>query len=125
MERKKKIKEYTVTDELLACNLGGTLPVLATPAISALFENTALEFAQEYLGDDSTTVGWKISVKHLAPTRLGRKFRIICELKEHSGRFFRFRLEARDDAGVIATGEHDRVSVVPDEFMDKAELRER
>ncbi|WP_411677939.1 thioesterase family protein [Caproicibacter sp.] len=117
-------KEYAVTQELLASRMGsGALPVLATPAVSAFFENAAMELAAGSLADGETTVGSKITVEHLAPTAPGCVVSVTAELLEHEKRIFRFRLEARDNAGVIATGTHERVSVKSDRFLQKAEQR--
>ncbi|QAT48312.1 thioesterase [Caproiciproducens sp. NJN-50] len=117
-------KEFTVSQEMLASRMGsGLLPVLATPIVAAFFENTAMEIAAGYLSDGETTVGSKITVEHLAPTAPGCKVTVTAELEEHEKRTFRFRLEARDNAGVVATGTHVRVSVAGERFMKKAEER--
>jgi len=39
------------------------------------------------------------------------------------GRVYRFKLEAYDNAGLIATGTHERVSVKKESFAAKAEAR--
>lgn len=117
-------KEFNVTQELLASRVGsGALPVLATPAVAAFFENTAMELAAGYLGEGETTVGSKISLDHLAPTAPGCKVTVTAELTEHEKRVFRFRLTAKDNAGVVATGTHERVSVTSDRFLQKAQKR--
>ena len=124
MERTNNVKEYTVTEELLASNMhSGSLQVLATPAVSAFFEEASAELAQDYLEGGFTTVGSKITVEHLAPTPLGGKVTVKSSLAEHSGRFFRFDLEASDEDGVIAKGTHERVSVSAEKFMKKASAR--
>lgn len=117
-------KEYAVTQELLATRMGsGTLPVLATPAVAAFFEETAAELAAGYLAEGETTVGSKIAVEHLAPTAPGEKVTVTAELTEREKRAFRFRLEARDGAGLIARGTHERVAVEGRRFLLKAQDR--
>lgn len=117
-------KEYTVTSELLASHIGsGTLPVLATPAVAAFFENTAMELAAAYLSEGETTVGSNITVEHMAPTAPGCSVTVTAELEAHEKRVFRFRLEAKDNAGLIASGTHERISVAVDRFLKKAEDR--
>lgn len=124
MERKNNVKEYTVTEDRLASKVhSGALPVLATPAVSAFFEEVSAELAQDYLEDGFTTVGSKITVEHLAPTALGCKVTVKSELAEHKGRFFRFNLSAADNAGIIAKGVHERVSVSAEKFMGKVNSR--
>ncbi|MFU0832000.1 MAG: Dihydrolipoamide acyltransferase [Oscillospiraceae bacterium] len=117
-------KEYAVSQELLASSMGsGSLPVLATPAVAAFFENTAMELAAKYLTEGETTVGSKITVEHLAPTAPGCKVTVTAELESHEKRLFRFRLQARDNAGLIATGTHERVSVKSQRFLEKTNDR--
>lgn len=117
-------KEYAVSQELLASSMGsGSLPVLATPAVAAFFENTAMELAAGYLAEGETTVGSKITVEHLAPTAQGCQVTVTAVLEAQEKRLFRFRLEARDNAGVIATGTHERVSVKSQRFLEKVNDR--
>jgi fluoroacetyl-CoA thioesterase len=124
MTETKLTREYTVTEEMLAVNVGsGSLRVLATPMVAAFFEGTAAALAQTGLEDIYTTVGSKISVEHLNPTALGCMVTVTAELIEQNGRVFRFQLEAHDNAGLIATGTHERVSVKKESFSTKAEAR--
>lgn len=117
-------KEYTVTENMLAQAVGsGSLPVLATPVVAALFEGAAAELAQGYLSEGITTVGTEITVHHMAPTPCGAKITVEAELTEQDGRTFRFRLTASDEAGQIAGGEHERVSVKSERFVQKAQAR--
>ena len=119
-------KEYAVTPNLLADRVGsGSLPVLATPALAAFFERTAAQLASAYLSEGETTVGSKIAVEHLAPTPSGGRVTATATLAERDGRLFRFTLEARDESGVIATGTHERVSVLSERFLRKAEERKK
>ncbi len=124
MKETKLTREYTVTEEMLATNMGsGSVRVLATPMVAAFFEGTAAELAQTYLDDTSTTVGSVITVEHLCPTALGCKVTVTAELTEINFRVYRFELQAHDNAGLIATGTHERVSVKKESFAAKAEAR--
>lgn len=117
-------KEYTVTEAMLAARVGsGSLPVLATPVLSALFENAAAEIAQGFLPEGITTVGTEITVHHTAPTSCGARIAVEAELAEQTDRVFRFRLSASDEAGQIASGDHERVSVKSERFVQKAQAR--
>lgn len=117
-------KEFAVTQDVLADRVGsGSLPVLATPAVAAFFESTAAELASAYLAEGETTVGSKITVEHLAPTLPGGRVSVTAVLAGREKRLFRFTLQARDESGVIATGTHERVSVLGDRFLKKAEDR--
>ena len=124
MPEKTLKKEYTVTEKMLAERVGsGSLPVLATPVVAALFEGVAAEIAQGCLPEGITTVGTEITVRHTAPTPCGAKLTVEAELTEQTDRTFRFRLKACDEAGQIASGEHERVSVKAERFVEKARAR--
>lgn len=126
MKETKLTREYTVEESMLAVNVGsGSLRVLATPMVAAFFEGTAAALAQAELEDIYTTVGSKITVEHLNPTPLGAKVTVTAELTEQDGRFYRFRLEAYDETGLVATGTHERVSVKKESFSAKAEARKK
>ena len=124
MTSKTVKKEYTVTEAMLAEKVGsGSLPVLATPVLAALFEGAAAEIAQGYLPEGITTVGTEITVHHTAPTPCGAKITVEAELTEQTERMFRFNLRACDEAGQIADGSHERASVKAERFVQKAQAR--
>ncbi|WP_085832716.1 thioesterase family protein [Clostridium merdae] len=117
-------RDYTVTAADLASAFGsGSVTVLATPKIVALMEGVAAELAQGYLEDGITTVGAEISVKHMAPTAEGVTVKITAELTECDGRKFAFTLQAFDNVGLIATGNHVRASIKTANFLKKAQER--
>ena len=97
----------------------GTLEVLATPAVAALMEKAAYELVQPYLGEGITTVGTMINLNHISSTPVGAEFTATATLIDIADRKFTFELSASDNAGVIATGTHERFSVKADRFMEK------
>lgn len=112
----------TVTPEMLAVYMGsGDLEVLATPSVVALMENAASALAKKGVGDDFTTVGTMINIEHVSPTPVAAEIRAKAVLKESDGRFFKFDIEAYDEKGLIAKGEHTRVSVNSERFQKKAD----
>ncbi len=117
-------RQLTVTEAHLAKNVGsGTVAVLATPMVAALMEGAAADLAAYYIEPDCTTVGSEITVRHLCPTAQGVTVTAQAELMESDGRFFTFQLTATDNAGIIATGTHTRVSVKTERFAQKAAQR--
>ena len=117
-------KEYVVKPEMLATAVGsGSVEVLATPMVAAFLEGAAAELAQKELQEGWTTVGSQITIELLCPTVTGVKVEATATLTEVDGRMYRFTLEARDNAGVIARGTHERVSVEKERFFAKAQAR--
>ena len=118
------VRELVVTKKDLACAVGsGSVEVFATPMVAAIMEGAAADLAQTFLTDEFTTVGSKISMEHLCPTVEGVTVRAEAELVETDGRKYQFVLRAYDNAGMIARGEHERVSVRRESFLKKAAAR--
>ena len=114
----KATRQLTVTKNQLASSVGsGTVDA---PMVAALMEGAACDLAARYIEDIYTTVGSEICVQHLCPTAEGVTVTAEAELTKVDGRFFEFKLTATDNAGVIATGTHTRVSVKKESFAKKA-----
>ena len=54
----------------------GSLPVFATPALVALMEEASVAACDPFLQEGETTVGALISVKHLAPSAIGKTIKV-------------------------------------------------
>ena len=101
----------------------GALEVFATPAMVALLEETAWRSVQPYLEEGQATVGTRVDIRHLAATPLGGKVTCESELVEIDRRRLVFRVTARDDAGVVGEGTHERFIVDVEKFQAKARTR--
>jgi fluoroacetyl-CoA thioesterase len=97
----------------------GNLDVYATPAMTALMENAAMNCVKQDLPDGFTTVGIEISVKHIKATPVGMKVRAEAILEKAEGKKLFFKVEAYDDMGKIGEGVHIRYIVNSDEFIKK------
>jgi len=124
---KKGIKgqgEAMVAMENTAKAMGsGELDVFATPAMIALMEETAYKSVAGELEEGMGSVGTLMNVKHVAATPLGMKVTCQTELEEVDGRRLVFRVEARDDAGLIGEGVHERFIVENAKFQNKADSK--
>ncbi|MDR3359021.1 MAG: thioesterase family protein [Desulfovibrio sp.] len=107
-------REVTVSEPLLAGSVGsGDVAVLATPMMIAGMEAAAAAAVADTLSPGQTTVGARVNVKHLAATPPGMSVRFRAELVAVSpnGKGLSFRVEARDEAGLVGEGTHERVIV--------------
>lgn len=98
----------------------GSVPVLATPRIVALCEQAAFVAVAEHLPEDSTSVGMRVQLDHLAPTMPGATVTAEATLEKVSGRRLIFTVSASDPRGLIAAGKVTRVVVDVERFLDKA-----
>lgn len=123
-EGKKNFLEKTVTKEQLACAVGsGSVPVLATPVLAAFMEEACAALVAPDLPEGITTVGTRLEIEHLCASVEGVSVKVQAELTETEDRIYRFFLKVWDNAGLIAEGTHERVSVKSERFVQKARER--
>ena len=114
--------EKVVTEDMLAVNVGsGSLRVLATPIVVALMEEASTKLADTFLDEGLTTVGTMVEIQHISPSPIGAKNKVESKLISNDGRSFKFEVTAYDNAGMIANGTHNRVSVKSEKFQKKAD----
>ena len=114
-------RSLVVTEECTARALGsGELPVLATPRMIALVEETAWKSVAGALEEGEGTVGTRIDVKHLAATPMGKTVRCVTELTAVDRKKLTFRAEVFDDAGKVGEGVHERFIVKNGQFLERA-----
>ncbi|MDQ1395693.1 MAG: fluoroacetyl-CoA thioesterase [Acidimicrobiaceae bacterium] len=113
--------ELVVTEADTAVALrSGSVPVLGTPRIVALCEEASCLAVGSRLAEGETTVGLRVELTHLAPTKVGSKVRAEATLERTEGRRLTFTLSVSDDCGLIAAGKLTRVVVDVATFLDKA-----
>lgn len=118
--------EITVDEPRLACSMkSGTLPVFATPAMIALMEETAMESVAPFLEEGTATVGTKLDVQHLSASPLGAVIRCESRLTEVDNRRLVFSVKARDNAGLIGEGTHERFIIAIEKFMAKVDAKKQ
>ena len=122
----KGIQKTEVCEANSALVMGsGTLNVFATPAMIALMEKTAWKSVAEHLEEGSGTVGTALNVQHTAATPLGMEVTCESELVAVDGRKLTFHIVAKDEAGVIGEGQHERFSVKDEKFQAKADRKKQ
>ena len=116
--------EDTVTEETTASVMrSGTLPVYATPRMTAMMEYTAWSSVQPYLEEGKGTVGTRLDIRHLAASPLGSHITYESELTEIDRRKLVFRVAAYDEGGKIGEGVHERFIVDNAKFIEKAQCK--
>jgi len=110
-----------VGEEHTAARIGsGVAPVLATPMLVALMERAAVACVEGALPAGQESLGVRIDVQHTAPTPIGMTVTATAELTEVRERTLTFRVDARDEGGLIGQGSHTRVAVDSERFRAKA-----
>jgi fluoroacetyl-CoA thioesterase len=113
--------ELTVSDADTAIALhSGSVPVLATPRIIALCEEAAVSAVASCVEAGETTVGMRVQLDHLAPTKVGGVVRAEATLEKVEGRRLVFTCSVNDRQGLVAAGRITRVIVETSRFLEKA-----
>jgi fluoroacetyl-CoA thioesterase len=100
--------------------LSSDLPaVLATPWMIGWMEYACYQAQIPFCEDGETTVGTAIHVDHRAPTTIGQKVIAEAVLERIDGRFFVYRVSARNEQQPIGSGTVHRAVVNVRKFMDK------
>lgn len=110
MVGEERVHPFTVAG-LLTTDVGGTLPVsvLSTPGMIGMMEHNATQLVAPALPDGAGTVGFEVSIKHVAGAFEGAECEAWARLDEVlDGRKFRFSVEVREGERVIGTGIHER-----------------
>jgi predicted thioesterase len=112
--------EMMVSDEDLVSQLGSIdMDVLSTPRLVQLMEAAAIKAIQEFIPSDQLSLGTHVKIKHLSPTPLGMKVVAHAILKEVNENRLIFLVDAYDEMEKVAEGEHERILVSKERFLQK------
>ncbi|MGI8937321.1 MAG: thioesterase family protein [Iamia sp.] len=98
----------------------GDVPVLGTPRIVGLCEQAAMVALGPAVSPDQTTVGMRVQIDHLAPTKVGGVVTAEATLEKVEGRRLTFTVKVCDRASLVAAGRVTRVVVERERFLEKA-----
>lgn len=116
--------EMIVREEDLVGQVGlVNIEVLSTPRLVQLLEAAAINAIQEYLAQDQLSLGSLIKVQHLTPTPLGMKVMAHALLNRVEKNRLYFIVTAYDEKEKVAEGEHERVLVMKERFLQKIEKK--
>lgn len=103
----------TTTPEMGITHLGPGVPSMySTPSMISLIESACLRLISRYTDEGEQSVGYRVNVKHLKPTRIGQQVTARVRLREVNGRRCTFDVEVANDEGVrIGEGEHERAII--------------
>ncbi len=113
-----------VTEAVSARHIGsGDLRVYATPAMVALIERASVALLAPHLPPGHSTVGMGLTIRHLAPTPLGKSVRVRVEVVNVDGGRIGLRAEVWDDVEKIGEAEHQRAVIDVSRFLRRVEAK--
>lgn len=111
--------ELTVGDGDTAIALGsGDVPVLATPRVVALVEEATVAAVAPALDPGETTVGTRVELDHLLPSRVGAEVAAEARLVTVRRHRLRFAVEVREGDKLVARGTVTRAVVDRERFLE-------
>ena len=88
------------------------MPMYSTPSMVGHFEQLCLKMMIPFLAAGENSVGYKIEVKHSAPTTIGMKVTLKAKTIESNERKAVFAVEAYNETGAkIGEGQHERRAI--------------
>lgn len=115
----------TTTPEMGITHLGPDAPSMySTPSMIQLIEGTCVRLMSRYVDAGEQSVGYRVDVKHLAPTVVGKQVTSKVSLREVKGRRYVFDVEVHNEDGVkIGEGMHERAVIDVSRFAGGGEAR--
>ena len=97
------------------------VPMYSTPTMVGHFEQLCLQMMLPYLEPGESSVGYKVNIKHNAPTPIGMKVTIKAKAIESNERKAVFEVEAYNETGAkIGEGTHERRAIDMTRFGGKS-----
>jgi len=116
--------EMVVKEEDLVSQLGDVpVAVLSTPRLVQLLESAAVDAIREFIPSDQVSLGTEVKIKHLSATPLGMKVTASALLKRVEEKRLFFLVDAYDEKEKVAEGEHERVLVSKERFLQRVEKK--
>jgi len=116
--------EMVVKEEDLVSQLGGVpVAVLSTPKLIQLLESAAVVAIRDFIPPDQVSLGTEVRMKHLSATPLGMKVTANALLKSVEKNRLFFLVDAYDEREKVAEGEHERVLVSKERFLQRVEKK--
>jgi predicted thioesterase len=103
----------TTTPEMGITHLGPDVPSMySTPSMIQLIEGTCVKLMTRFIEPGEQSVGYRVDVKHLAPTVIGKRVTATVTLREVNGRRYVFDTRVVNEDGVtIGEGTHERALI--------------
>jgi fluoroacetyl-CoA thioesterase len=97
------------------------MPMYSTPTMVGHFEALCLKMMIPYLAANESSVGYRVEVKHSAPTPIGMTVTVKARVAESDERKAVFELEAYNQTGAkIGEGRHERRAIDISRFTKPA-----
>lgn len=117
---------FVVEEQNTAAHIGsGSLRVLATPSMIGMMERVSHALIARQLPEGYSSVGTMVDIRHLAPTPINARVRILSQVVEVDVRKVTLHVEAWDDQEKVGEGTHQRVIIDVQRFLQRVNEKQR
>jgi len=113
----KDTLEWEVTERLTTTR--GEFKVFSTPSMCLLAEMASHKLAAPHLEPGQGQVGVTITIRHMAPTPIGKMVRAEAELIEIDRRRLKFHVQIFDDVEQVGDVTHERFVIDVDKYTER------
>jgi predicted thioesterase len=113
----KNTVEWEVTEA--RCTARGEYKVFSTPSMTLLVESASNDLVKPHLKPGQGQVGVSVTVRHMAPTPIGKKVRAEAELVAIDRRRLSFKVKVFDEVEQVGEAEHDRFVIDVDKYIER------
>ncbi|MBT5020787.1 MAG: hypothetical protein HON04_18805 [Planctomicrobium sp.] len=114
-----KIEITRHINESQTITFDGLPPVLATPFLVWMLEESAMSLIAEFLEEDELTLGTQIDIEHLGMARIGDEVIFSATMIQMEGRQLLFNVQATNHGKLISKGLHRRTLVSKSKLIKK------
>jgi predicted thioesterase len=115
--------EIIVGKKDLFKKLDSSIDVLSTYRVIELLESAAINAIKDFLKPGQLSLGISFNIRHLSPTPLGMKVTGHALLNRVENNRLMFLVNAYDENGKIAEGEHERKIIMKENFIRRLEAK--
>jgi fluoroacetyl-CoA thioesterase len=109
--------EWEVTENRTTTR--GPYKVFSTPSMTQLVEASATQLIAPHLKPGQGQVGMSVSIRHMAPTPMGKKVRSEIEVVGIDRRRVSLKAKVFDEVEQIGAADHDRFVIDLDKYFDR------
>jgi fluoroacetyl-CoA thioesterase len=111
------IEQWEVVESLITTR--GEYKVFSTPSMTRFVESTANKLITPFLKPGQGQVGRSVTIRHMAPTPIGKTVRCEVEIVEIDRRRVSFKAKIFDEVEQVGEGEHERFVVDLDKYIER------
>ncbi len=103
--------------DTVAAVVDGMPMVAATPYLVTVAEVACYRLAESMLDSGQITVGSRVVIDHLGPSKVGATLTVVAKLRERQKNRFIFDVQIHDGERLVANVEHSRAAISREKMM--------